>query len=1019
MFEGVLSLIAWICAKSTKSPIQTIVISALCALTAYFSILDLSIPAYASTLSRSYYFSGLNCPNGTSTWVPVPAGGLDGFADISEATPHYVGAKILFAASSSSSLPVISQAVDGPTKFEKEILIPEAEFSEWLSSLSEINSEDQKDVWRLRKSFSLFFWLRWKLTRLAELIRSTENYDLAVVGMAYLGMYYTFFSLYFSMRRLGSKALLFISVLLSSTFAFMFAYVTLCYLGIPISIASLSEGLPFLVATIGFESKISLTRLALRESRGNSDRAYGQTIYSVICSEGKAIFKDYVLEIGTLMAGSFSGVNGLWQFCFLSVWILFYDFIMLVTFYSAILSIKVEMTRIERNDIIRSALEEDGVSHEVAESVADSTLHVTESELGRPFRRSFGRNIVQLGIVVCGFVLLNAVHFSDFPFNLPFLSNGSNSATGENENPLSNHILKSQNIIGSSTGAVVTVLPTLVLEHSQFSVRVEDEIRSILGLWTRIVSDPIISKCIVIVLAVSVGLNAYLFNATTKNTVVKIVEKRVEVEKKVPVIVRSSSSDSEASDSGDDSMLELASSKKNPKTRSIDECKAILKAGNTKELTDDEVINLGVAGLLPLYAFEKHLGDKTRAVKVRRATVSRISNTKNLENSLLPYLNYNYERVFGACCENVIGYMPLPVGVAGPLIIDGKEYFIPMATTEGCLVASTQRGCKAMNAGGGVRTVITGDGMTRGPCVRFASSQRAGTAKIWLDSEEGQKAMKKAFDSTSRFARLQTMTTALAGRLLFIRFRTTTGDAMGMNMISKGVEFALNDMVKNHGFEDMEIVSLSGNYCTDKKPAAINWIEGRGKSIVAEAIVPGSFVRTTLKSSVEALVELNVSKNLIGSAMAGSIGGFNAHAANLVTAIYLATGQDPAQNVESSNCMTLMENVDGDLHVSVSMPSIEVGTLGGGTILEPQAAMLDLLGVRGPHPTTPGANAQQLAKIVASGVLAAELSLCSALAAGHLVQSHMTHNRSQAPTATSSAVNMAKFAQDSKLCIKS
>ena len=130
---------------------------------------------------------------------------------------------------------------------------------------------------------------------------------------------------------------------------------------------------------------------------------------------------------------------------------------------------------------------------------------------------------------------------------------------------------------------------------------------------------------------------------------------------------------------------------------------------------------------------------------------------------------------------------------------------------------------------------------------------------------------------------------------------------MGMNMISKGVEHALNVMANEAGFEDMNIISVSGNFCTDKKPAAINWIDGRGKSVVAEAIVPADVVRSVLKTSVDAMVELNQAKNLVGSAMAGSIGGFNAQAANIVTAIFLATGQDPAQNVESSNCITLMK----------------------------------------------------------------------------------------------------------------
>jgi len=346
----------------------------------------------------------------------------------------------------------------------------------------------------------------------------------------------------------------------------------------------------------------------------------------------------------------------------------------------------------------------------------------------------------------------------------------------------------------------------------------------------------------------------------------------------------------------------------------------MLKEKKAPYLTDEELIDLSLRGKIPGYAIEKTLEDEslmtrlesfTRAVKVRRAVVSRTPGTSEithlLESSRTPYKDFNYGLVHGACCENVIGYLPIPLGVAGPLVIDGENYFLPMATTEGVLVASTSRGCKAINAGGGAVTVLTGDGMTRGPCVGFPTLARAGAAKIWLDSEEGQKVMKSAFNSTSRFARLQSMKTALAGTYLYIRFKTTTGDAMGMNMISKGVEKALNTMSTEAGFDDMSTISVSGNFCTDKKAAAINWIDGRGKSIVAEAIIPGDVVRSVLKSDVNALVELNTAKNLIGSAMAGSIGGFNAHASNIITAMFLATGQDPAQNVESSNCITIMK----------------------------------------------------------------------------------------------------------------
>ncbi|KAH2918975.1 hypothetical protein KXW25_005733 [Aspergillus fumigatus] len=236
-----------------------------------------------------------------------------------------------------------------------------------------------------------------------------------------------------------------------------------------------------------------------------------------------------------------------------------------------------------------------------------------------------------------------------------------------------------------------------------------------------------------------------------------------------------------------------------------------------------------------------------------------------------------------------------------------------------------------------------------------------------------KKILATAFNSTSRFARLQGLKSAQAGTYLYVRFKSTTGDAMGMNMISKGVEKAL-EVMRGHGFSDMSTISVTGNYCVDKKPAAINWIDGRGKSVVAEALIPADAVRSVLKTDVDALVELNTAKNLVGSAMAGSIGGFNAHASNLVAAVLLATGQDPAQNVESSSCITIMKNVNNNLHISVSMPCIEVGTIGGGTILEPQAAMLDLLGVRGAHATNPGDNARQLARIVAAAVLAGELS---------------------------------------------
>lgn len=178
--------------------------------------------------------------------------------------------------------------------------------------------------------------------------------------------------------------------------------------------------------------------------------------------------------------------------------------------------------------------------------------------------------------------------------------------------------------------------------------------------------------------------------------------------------------------------------------------------------------------------------------------------------------------------------------------------------------------------------------MTRGPILRFSSIVKASDAMEWLKKSSNFSILKEAFDSTSRFAKLQTLSSHIAGRYLFLRWddakfaKTTfvsgflnrfvaeTGDAMGMNMISKGTENALEIMKTS--FPYMEVLSLSGNICTDKKPAAINWIKGRGKSVICETIVSSDVVRSVLKTNTQALIDLNISKNMIGSAVAGSIG---------------------------------------------------------------------------------------------------------------------------------------------------
>ncbi|XP_027343436.1 3-hydroxy-3-methylglutaryl-coenzyme A reductase 1-like [Abrus precatorius] len=406
---------------------------------------------------------------------------------------------------------------------------------------------------------------------------------------------------------------------------------------------------------------------------------------------------------------------------------------------------------------------------------------------------------------------------------------------------------------------------------------------------------------------------------------------------------------------------------------------------------DNRIVDSVIDGTVASYSLEARLGDCRRAAAIRREALQRMTG-----HSLagLPLDGFDYEAILGQCCEMPVGYVQLPVGVAGPLLLDGVEYTVPMATTEGCLVASTNRGCKAIYVSGGASSVVLRDGMSRAPVVRFATATRAAELKLFLEDPLNFDTLAVVFNRSSRFARLQNIKCSIAGKNVYARFTCSTGDAMGMNMISKGVQNVL-DFLQND-FPDMDVIGISGNYCSDKKPAAVNWIEGRGKSVVCEATIKEDVVKKVLKTNVAALVELNMLKNLTGSAVAGALGGYNAHAGNIVSAIFIATGQDPAQNVESSHCITMMEAVnDGrDLHISVTMPSIEVGTVGGGTQLASQSACLNLLGVKGASKDSPGSNSRLLATIVAGSVLAGELSLMSAIAAGQLVKSHMKYNRS-------------------------
>ncbi|VDK86190.1 unnamed protein product [Onchocerca ochengi] len=411
---------------------------------------------------------------------------------------------------------------------------------------------------------------------------------------------------------------------------------------------------------------------------------------------------------------------------------------------------------------------------------------------------------------------------------------------------------------------------------------------------------------------------------------------------------------------------------------------------NYASLNDREIIQLLNFGHLKQRDLEQKLSnDLVRAVSLRR---SHFHDIANISFHNLPFQHYDYSYVNGSCCENVIGYVPVPTGIVGPLLVNGRKCFVPMSTTEGALIASTNRGCRAIFESGGVAVRMCRDGMTRAPVVQFPNVTKMFEVKDLLESSSGFEEIKTVFDSTSSFARLQRLETEIAGRLLFIRFEAKTGDAMGMNMVSKGASAVLSYLKKK--YPEMEVLSLSGNYCVDKKASAINWFKGRGKSMVADATISAAVVQTILKTTVDALVRLGQAKLLIGSSMAGTIGGWNAHAANIVAAIFIATGQDVAQVVSSSMCLTVMEKTElGDLYISCSMRCLEVGTVGGGTILPAQTACLQIMGC-GTSTSIPGECATRLAEIICSTVLAGELSLMAALCSNDLVKSHIRLNRS-------------------------
>ena len=332
-------------------------------------------------------------------------------------------------------------------------------------------------------------------------------------------------------------------------------------------------------------------------------------------------------------------------------------------------------------------------------------------------------------------------------------------------------------------------------------------------------------------------------------------------------------------------------------------------------------------------------------------------------------------------CENMIGATQVPLGIAGPLSIGKKEYYIPLATTEGALVASVSRGCKAITESGGAVVDSHVIGATRGPVFKVdtLAENKALYEFIMLHFDE----MKRISESTSRHLVLKKISSRGVGRYRYIRFVYETGDAMGLNMVTIATEKVVRFIEEKTG---TRCLSLAGNFDVDKKPSWQNFLNNRGTKAWAEVELSRRVLSDVLKTDAQRMYDVWLSKCMIGSAMSGSMG-FNAQYANVLAAFFIATGQDPAHVSECSVGITTTEitNENG-LYVSVYLPDLMVGTVGGGTGLATQREALSILGVK---------NSRELAEVTVAAVMAGEISLLASLAEGSLAKAHQRLARGQ------------------------
>jgi hydroxymethylglutaryl-CoA reductase (NADPH) len=331
--------------------------------------------------------------------------------------------------------------------------------------------------------------------------------------------------------------------------------------------------------------------------------------------------------------------------------------------------------------------------------------------------------------------------------------------------------------------------------------------------------------------------------------------------------------------------------------------------------------------------------------------------------------------------ENFVGTAQVPIGIAGPLLVDGEhargEFYVPMATTEGTLVASYNRGMKLLHRAGGVKATVMDDRMQRAPAFGFDSARDARAFGHWVTTNFG--AIKQEAETTTRVGRLHDIEQFSASRYLFLRFNFTTGDAAGQNLAGKATAQACA-WIRGH-YEGIQHFCLESNLATDKKSSQINILDTRGKRVTAEATISAELIREIMHTTPEHMFRARQVSNL-GGLMAGANNNGN-HSANAVAAIFVATGQDIANVAESSAALVHSELLpNGSYYYSITIPALIVATYGGGTGLPTQRECLELLGCYG------DGKVRKLAEIIAATVLCGEISLGSAVVAGEWVAAH-------------------------------